>query len=415
MFKSLSSWLTWLEQWHPQAIELGLERVSLVGKRLGVLSFTVPVITVAGTNGKGSTVTALASCYAACGYNTGVYTSPHLLQFNERIKCNQKPVTDSVLCDAFAVVLESCQDITLSYFEFTTLAALWIFKQAALDLIILEVGLGGRLDAVNIVDSDVAVITTIDYDHQAFLGETRESIAYEKAGILRAKRPAVLMETDIPASLLSVIQVLEVKAYYYGRDYVTTVKENAWCFKQAAIHIDNLALRPQIPISNFATAIMTTQLLQERLPISEAALRQGILNFHLPGRCSLVKQLPDVYVDVAHNSQSARRFRIFLDSVFQHGRCYALFSALSDKAIENMILPFADLVDEWYIAPILHPRAKEINALFDIILNITHKPAIISDNLILAFEELLARASKHDMIIVYGSFFTVGEILSSLI
>jgi dihydrofolate synthase / folylpolyglutamate synthase len=410
---TLAEWLNFLENWHTTTIDLGLERVRAVALRLNLLDLGTRVITVAGTNGKGSTVAALESCYVSAGFRTGVYTSPHILQFNERIKINKAPVTDACLVDAFEQIFSVCNDITLSYFEFVTLAALWIFKHANLDICILEVGLGGRLDAVNIIDNDVSVITTIDYDHQAYLGNTRDLIAYEKAGIFRKNKPVVIMETNIPETLLSHAKILNTPMYAYQKAYHAIEHGNVWDFHYGDIQMNDLALSPQIPISNLATALMAIQLLQEDLPVTSAAIQMGLKNFFIVGRCHLLHQLPDIYIDVAHNTQSVARFRAFLDNKKQTKKCYAIFSALSDKPVTEMILPFIDYVDEWYIAPIFHPRALTMEQLIAAFSECTEKVPNTAHDLTQAFHNVLARINKHDIMIVYGSFFTVAEILSA--
>lgn len=409
-FNTLKDWLNWLESCHFKSIDLSLERIQLIANKLGLNKFSIPVITVAGTNGKGSTIAAIESCYLAQGYQTGVYTSPHLFEFNERVRLNGQAVSDKTLMTSFELIYQQLDDISLTYFEFTTLAALLIFKSNMLDVLILEVGLGGRFDAVNIVDSDVQVITTIDYDHQSYLGDTREQIGREKSGIIRQDKPVVVMETNIPSSVTETIKQKNAMPYFYQQDYSIDTHEHDWSWHSSETDIDKLHYK-NLPISNMATALMVIELLQERLPMSVDMMRQGVNTVSMQGRCQVVCTEPYLIVDVAHNAQSAKRFAEFIRPFASGKRVYAIFSALADKALEQLVEPVAAYVNEWHIASVDSSRAANCEQMVNAIKKYTDKPCLIHDTINNAKQELLANVTSNDMIIVYGSFLTVQEAL----
>lgn len=409
---TLADWLEWLEQQHHSQIDLGLERIRHVAKILGLLKPSVPVIMVAGTNGKGSTIATLEACYLAQGYNTGVYTSPHLVTFNERIRIKGQPVNDQQLIQAFVTVAAHLQGISLSFFEFTTLAGLLIFAQEALDILILEIGLGGRLDAVNIIDADVALITTIDFDHQAFLGNTLEAIGAEKAGIIRANKPVVIMEQQIPESILQVAKQLQAPLFRLGHEFQMQMQPQDWTWQTSQQSLSVLPYQ-SFATSNMAAALMAIELLQARLPVSSMAISQGLANIKILGRCQILRHDPCILLDVAHNPQGARYLRDFIQRHKVEGHCYAIFSALADKDITAMVQPLADLIDAWFIAPIQHQRAAQVNTIAQIVQTVTQQPCQVSEGIQQAYQELLAKVTEDDMIVVYGSFYTVAEILSA--
>jgi dihydrofolate synthase/folylpolyglutamate synthase len=300
---SLTDWLTLLEGRHPKAIDLGLERVGQVADRLCVRQPDCPVITVGGTNGKGSTVATLTSIYHAAGYRVGSYSSPHLLRFNERICLDGAPVDDATLTAAFERVEAARAEVSLTYFEFTTLAALVIFRETAREILVLEVGLGGRLDAVNLVDADVAVITSIGIDHVEFLGNSREKIAYEKAGILRPGHPAICGDDDPPARLLEIARERRVPMQCKHRDFdFHDDGAGVWSWRNAQCTLTALP-RPALALTNAATALAA--LLAAPLPVAEADLRRGLADASLPGRLQVAGESPAVLLDVAHNPHGA--------------------------------------------------------------------------------------------------------------
>ena len=290
-FQTLAGWLNWQEGLHPKKIDLGLERVADVASRLGTLQLEQTVITVAGTNGKGSSVAFLESILSAAGYRVGTYTSPHLFRYNERIRINSHEVDDAALCEAFAAVDEARGTSTLSYFEFGTLAALQLFSQAPLDIVVLEVGLGGRLDAVNIIDATVALVTSVGIDHCAWLGTDRESIGREKAGIFRATRPAICSDPAPPASVEKHAQKIGADWYCLGQAYDYTEEPGGWTWRGAGRALEALPC-PSLPgkhqLNNAAGVLMALELLSGQHPVTRAAIEQGLQSVSLPGRCQVV-------------------------------------------------------------------------------------------------------------------------------
>lgn len=389
-------WLLRLEQRHVDLIRLGLDRVGTVAHRLDLQSWSCPVITVAGTNGKGSTVAALESIYRTAGYQVSAYTSPHLFDFNERIRHNAQAISDEALCQAFDVIESAREHIELTYFEMTTLAALWFFKQHPSDLIILEVGLGGRLDAVNIVDSDVAVITGIDFDHQAYLGNTREEIAFEKAGILRFGKPLVYADSNPPAAIVASAHALSCPLLVRGIDF-----------------------DPIQPLSSLhphaqASARAVSCLLQDRLPVSEQTCLAGIRNASIPGRMQKIKGRCDYLFDVAHNAQSVLYLAENLKR-YRYRQIHAVFSALADKDVRAMIKQMRDCVTYWYPATLPVARTIHANQLLNVFseenIPVQHCYASPQE----AFDKALERVSAEDLIVVFGSFFTVESVMRRIV
>ena len=409
----LNHWLSSLESRHTQEIQLGLTRIRTVAKKLNLLAPDCKIITVAGTNGKGSTVTALETIYYTAGYKVGAYTSPHLLQFNERIRVNLKPIPDNELCQAFCVIEEERGEVNLTYFEMTTLAALWYFKNHNLDVLILEVGLGGRMDATNILDADLAVITTIDYDHQEFLGTTLDAIGYEKAGILRPKKPFVYADENPPASILNVAKNLDSPTFLYSRNFSFQRHVSNWSLNFEGRTISELPI-PCIQFKSAAAAISACLLLEEALPVSHEHYRTAMKTVFLPGRLQLQqKGSVRILYDVSHNPQSAR---LLVDRVKQldtNIRVHAVFSALKDKDIFGLIFPLRDCVDRWYPAQLDNKRAASANLLLaefkgaEIIVDVCYNTPL------LAFEQALNQAEAGDLIVVYGSFFTVSQVMAA--
>lgn len=410
MKKSLAQWLYILENRDAQLIRLGLAQVKKVAAALHLLPLACPAVVVAGTNGKGSTVTALQSIYSAAGYRVGTYLSPHLLHFNERIQLNGSPITDEALCEAFSAVENACPEVSLTYFETTTLAALWFFKQQQPDVLVLEIGLGGRLDAVNVVDADVAIITTIDYDHQAYLGHHLDQIGFEKAGILRPQKPFIYADTrPPPQTIMACAYALGARAYLNQRDFCLKHVQD-----QAHFHYQEVALflrRPKLQDNAVASALMAAYLLQNRLPVSTHAARQGLQQAKLHGRQQWLKTHCFLLLDVSHNEQSVVYLSKKLKDKRFH-RIYAVFSALSDKDLPALIAPLKDHVTAWYPALLSVPRAaaeRQLQEAFQkkqIPINFCYNTPVE------AFKMACQQAGPQDLIIVYGSFFTVSTVLS---
>ncbi|EIJ41536.1 folylpolyglutamate synthase/dihydrofolate synthase [Beggiatoa alba B18LD] len=416
-FKTLDEWLDWQTALHPRQIELGLHRCKMVAERLKVLTPNFTVITVGGTNGKGSSVMMLDAFLQAGGYRTGRYMSPHLLRYNERICINGLEVSDTVLCDAFNAIEDVRKDISLTFFEFSTLAALYVFQQAGLDVVILEVGLGGRLDAVNIIDSDVALVTAIDIDHVDWLGSDRESIGFEKAGIFRANRPAVCSDPNPPQRLIDYAQQLQTPLYRLNHDYhyqKTTEQTWYWQYKAINYPLPMPALKGDFQLQNAAGVLMVLTLLQARHPLGLAQYQQGLATVRNAGRFQVIHTQGECtrILDVAHNLQAAQVLKQLLQHYPAQGKRYAVVSILKDKDIEGIMRCMLSEVDEWHIAPLHAPRATPIEELQAHLQAIgathIHCYQTISD----AYQTTLQQASALDRVIVFGSFYTVAEALT---
>jgi len=414
-FQTLADWLAWQSTLHPQTIDLGLSRCQQVAQRLNLTDFSFKIITVAGTNGKGSTVTLLDTIYTTAGYQTGRYTSPHLLHYNERICINGQPVTDAQLCDAFFHIEQARHTISLTYFEFGTLAALWLFQRHALDVVVLEVGLGGRLDAVNIFESDVAVVTQIGIDHVEWLGADRDSIGREKAGIFRAQRPAVCSDPEPPQSLLHYAAQLQTPLYRLNQQFFyQKINDNQWSWSSefanyAQLPLPNLTGAYQL--QNAAGALMAITLLQSQLPVSETIISQALNRLALPGRFQIVPGAITKIFDVAHNPLG---IQVFSDNLRQQpcaGKTHAVVGILKDKAVAEMLAGIAPQVTQWYVAPLDSPRSTSAEELAEQLRTLGQTAIIVCDSVTMAYQHALQEAQPLDRIIVFGSFYTVAAAL----
>ena len=412
---ALARWLNYLEGLHPKAIDLGLERVMQVSR---VLFPVVPmlVITVGGTNGKGSTCGYLESILSTAGYRVGLYTSPHLLDYNERIRINQKVVTDATLVAAFAAVEAARGAVSLSYFEFGTLAAMWVFEAAVVDVAILEVGLGGRLDAVNVFDTDCAVIASIDIDHTEYLGTTREQIGGEKAGIFRSGRPALCGDPDPPQSLREQAQRLGADWHAIGRDYRYQAHALSWDYYGEHTYRDLPlpAMYGDYQLNNAATAIAALETLQQRLPVSAMAVRQGLQSTRVPGRFQILAGLPQRILDVAHNPHGARALARSLAQLPVTGKTYAVFAMLVDKDIAGVVTALEKIIDVWLIAGLAVPRGASVSVLQSILAAAGAHQVIALDSVAAAWNLACEQADENDRICVFGSFYTVAAVLRSI-
>jgi len=425
--RSLADWLGYAETLHAQAIDMGLERVQRVRDSLALAPRFV-VITVAGTNGKGSTCALLASVLRAAGYRVGVYTSPHLVRFNERVAVNGKPVDDTTLCAGFARVDAARRGTALTQFEFGTLAAMCVFDAATLDVVVLEVGLGGRLDAVNVFDADVAIITSIGIDHVEYLGPTRELIAREKAGVFRAGRPAVSGDADPPGTIAEEAARIGARLLQSGRDYRVLAQGSQgshWALQLPARELAGLpgpALAGAFQVGNAAAALVALDAISARLPVSDAAMREGLATVALPGRFQRWRRhaaAPEVLLDVAHNPHAAERLAINLaahrEAARGNGRCIAVFAMLHDKDIVNTALALAPHVDAWHVAGIAERRgasAAEMAAALDAAG--IRAPVSSHASAVEAFHAACAGANVDDRVLVCGSFVTVGAVLAEI-
>lgn len=410
---TLADWLQYLEERHQQEIQLGLARVLNVARKLDLHRFTVPVITVAGTNGKGSTVAALEAIYGGAGYRTGVYTSPHLLMFNERIRVNQQAISDEDLCAALSVIEQARGNIHLTYFEVATLAALLHFKQSGLDLIILEVGMGGRADATNVVDADLAIITTIAWDHCEYLGDTLEQIGYEKAGILRKNKFFIYADDNPPSSVIEEAKRQHTISCFLNLDYRFEEIDRSFQIHQGLQCLPLLPV-PGINLKAAAAAIMAVRCLHERLPVEDANLYDAMQNVFIPCRQQIIKNKATVILDVAHNSQSVDLLAGFVAKYAQGRNVYAVFSALKDKDLCGLIEPMRLLIKAWYPALLQNKRAADVKMLNHAFRKIIAYEPKCYEHPCKAYQAIYEQAGVEDVIVVYGSFHTVGPIWDKL-
>lgn len=413
---TLNQWLAWQERLHGAEIDLGLERVARVLDAMNLGRAPFKVITVTGTNGKGSSVAMLESILLAAGYRTGAYYSPHLIRYNERVKVDGREASDEDLCRAFEAVEAARGDIPLTYFEFGTLAALRVFFAAGVDVVVLEVGLGGRLDAVNVIDGDVALITGIDLDHREWLGDDRERIGHEKAGIMRAGRPAVCSDPAPPDSVLAHAAGLAAPLACIGRDYGYTVQGGAWSWWGPARRRTALpwpGLRGGVQLQNAAGVLMVLDSLGAVLPVTQGQIREGLLSVSLAGRLQVLPGTPPCILDVAHNPHAAAVLANALAAMPCHGRTHAVFAMLKDKDIAGVARAMSGAVDVWHAASLTGARGVASEQLA------AHLRASGVDGRVHehADPHTAYAAARHDCaagdrIVVFGSFYTVGAVLA---
>lgn len=418
---TLPEWLAYLETLHPKPIAMGLERVAAVASRLGI-GIPCPVISVAGTNGKGSTCAMLESIYRHAGYRTGLYMSPHLLRFNERVRIAGEEAGDDELVAAFGTVERARSGapsaVPLTYFEFTTLAALRLFQQAKPDVLILEVGLGGRLDAVNAIDADVAVVTTIDVDHVEYLGPTREDIAREKAGIMRRGRIAICGEPDPPHSLIESANAVGATLWQVGREYGYEVQALQWRYHGpggARYGLPQPALRGAYQVGNAATVLAAIDALRQRLPVSAGAIRDGLVQVELAGRFQVLPGRPTVVLDVAHNPHAARSLAEVLGTMGYFTCTRAVFGMLADKDIDGVIAALRERIDVWHVAPLPGPRGASADELVRRLrkAGVAEVAVRSFDSVAQAFRAARVDAQETDRIAAFGSFLTVAAALEA--
>jgi dihydrofolate synthase/folylpolyglutamate synthase len=414
---TLAEWLAYLETLHPKTIALGLERVESVASRLNVKP-VCPVITVAGTNGKGSTCALLEQMLLADGYRVAMYTSPHLLRYNERVRIDGVEASDAALRDAFAAVEAVRAGTPLTYFEFGTLGALWLFARQKLDALILEVGLGGRLDAVNVVDPDVAVVTTVAIDHVDYLGATREDIGHEKAGIFRPAKPAICADPNPPSSLIAHAAAIGATLVRIGRDYGYTAQSAQWDYwgPGGARHgLPYPALRGNYQLANASTALCAADALRDRIPLSMGAVRAALVGIEWPGRFQVLAGRPVTVLDVAHNPQAAHAFADNLGGMGFHPRTIAVFGIMSDKDIDAVIAPLIPRVDRWEVATLPPPRGSSAEALRQRLQDAGVAPGAVREHVdpAAAYRAAREEAAEADRIIVFGSFLTVAAVLAA--
>ena len=414
--KTLHEWLAHCEQLHPKSIDMGLERVKAVADRMSI-RFDCPVITVAGTNGKGSTCAMLEAICLQAGYRTGVYTSPHLVHFEERCRVHGEIVGAQELVPHFARVEEARQDVSLTYFEFSTLAIMSLMAGANLEVAILEVGLGGRLDAVNIIDTDCAIITSIALDHMELLGPDRESIGFEKAGILRTGKPAIVSDPMPPQSVIDRATEIGADLWRFGVDFNVSGDKLQWGWAGRGRRYAGMAypaLRGANQLINAAGALAALVSLRERIPVTAQAVRNGLAMVELPGRFQIVPGEPVLVLDVAHNPHAVAALTENMDAMGFYPCTHAVFGAMADKDLAAMFKRVGPLIDKWYFTDLPLPRAAKALRLQEIWRGgETRKDTSSSthEDPMQALTAAIAAADPTDRIVVFGSFYTVGGVL----
>jgi dihydrofolate synthase/folylpolyglutamate synthase len=416
---TLDEWLAYIEARHPQSIAMGLDRVDAVRREMGLV-LDCPVIVVAGTNGKGSACRLLESVLTAAGYRTGVYTSPHLLRYNERVRVSGADVSDVVLVKSLREVeaARARTGVSLTYFEFGTLSAARIFREAAVEVAVLEVGLGGRLDAVNVFDGDVSMLMSVDLDHQAYLGPTRETIGLEKAHVFRPQRVAVCADPDPPTSVLKYAESVGATLWLAGRDYGYAAERSQWRYWSPMGNRPGLslpALRGRYQIANAAACLAALESIRDRLPVSGGAIRDGLASVTNPGRFEVLPGRPVTILDVAHNPHASAALASNLAQMSGFDRTIAVFGALSDKDIGGVVRPLRGHVDRWLLVPLAGDRGLPVEALAERVREAGVTAGIencvgMDDAITRAYEQ----AQLDDRILVFGSFLTVAAAMQAL-
>jgi len=400
MKKTFQQWLSWQEKLHWQSIDLGLERCRIVAERLDLLKPDFKIITVAGTNGKGSSVVMLENIYKSNGYIVGRYTTPHLLKYNERIVINGKMIEDQEICEAFEYIEEKREEVSLTSFEYGTLAAVYLFHKYKVDLAILEVGMGGRLDAVNIWDADAALITTIDIDHAAFLGNDRETIAKEKAGILRPNQIAVCSDPNPPQSLLE-----------YAKQLGVSLKYNLELNEKYKKQLSHL---PKYQLQNAAGVLQLIELFNKIIPTNENEIKKGLQNFKWAGRFQKIAAPFECIVDVAHNPQGAKVLKEALQNQPCQGETFALVGMLNDKDILNTLKEMLPVIDHWNVADLKGERGEKAIVLEKHLRDLGITNIQTYSTVWEGYQNLLLKLNPLDRLIIFGSFFTVAAILEQI-
>ncbi|MBC3916366.1 bifunctional tetrahydrofolate synthase/dihydrofolate synthase [Undibacterium sp. CY18W] len=415
---TLAAWLAVLETRHSKEIDMGLDRVAAVKNKLAI-HYDCPVIMVAGTNGKGSTCAMLEAVLMQAGYRVGLYSKPHFLDFNERARINGEMVGDDVFISTFNAVEEARGDISLTYFEFTTLAICKLLADAKLDVVILEVGLGGRLDAVNVIDADVSIVTSIDIDHVDYLGDTREKIGFEKAGIFRPGKAAICGDPLPPQSLIDHAQAIGADLWLFGRDFNYNGDKQQWNFAGRSQRRNSLAypsLRGANQLLNASAVLAALEALKLELPVGAQEVRTGLVMVDLPGRFQVMPGRPTVVLDVAHNPHAAATLAQNLDNMGFHAYTYAVFGSMLDKDIDGVIAQLKDKVDHWCVTALPLPRAAPVDVLKDKliaagVLADPEKTVTSFESPEQAYAEAISKAGENDRIVVFGSFLTVAGVM----
>lgn len=417
--QSLDNWLSWQETLHVKEIDLGLDRISIVAQRLDYLTPSFPIITVAGTNGKGSTVAFLESILRSAGYKTGSYTSPHLLRYNERIQINKQEVSDGEIIDAFETIdsarlSKPDNPVSLSYFEFGTLAAMHCFINNKVDVAILEVGLGGRLDASNIWDATLAIITNIGIDHIEWLGDNREDIGIEKAGIMRKDIPVVCGDPNPPESIKNEADRIGARLIQLGKDFEYQNKDEHWIWRDetSTLSLPLPSLPGEFQLNNASTAIAGLKTQAKQFRIENQHIKQGIKTASIVGRLQKIQKNPEIIIDVAHNPHAAKQLKQYLENHPVSGKTYALFSMLRDKDIKQVVSILKKNIDEWHIVALSGNRGLNLNELKTHLHELNSKSKIISHESVIEAKKSIKNMAKiEDRVVVFGSFLLVSEYL----
>jgi dihydrofolate synthase / folylpolyglutamate synthase len=403
---SVDHWLAYLSEIHPKNIEMGLERVTQVFQRLDLNFSNKTVITVAGTNGKGTTCAMIEQALLLKDKSVAVFSSPHLIDYRERVRVQGNMLSSEQHCQAFAKIEHARGDVSLTYFEFGTLQALQLMAEAQSDYLILEVGLGGRLDAVNIINADIAVITSIDLDHQEWLGHTRDAIAQEKAGIFRTNIPAIIGEPEPPESLIKSAQEHRVKASWQGNEFSFELNHNGFSWHNEVYHFSQLPT-PLIPAQNVSTALQVLSVMG--IELTPEFIRQLLVKTHLNGRRQIIQQQPTIMLDVAHNPHATRLLASEI-AALSNKRIFAVVGMLADKDIQQSLAPLIAVVDDWYCASLHVPRGASAQKLVSVLSQA--EMVLEFDSVSVAFKAARKIAQKDDFILVFGSFYTVAEVLT---
>ena len=414
---SLPEWLSYIEALHPKEIAMGLDRVEEVASRL-TLNLTPPVISIAGTNGKGSTAAMLESIYLKAGYRVGIYASPHFVRYNERIRVSQQEISDQDLCAAFAAVELARSGVVLTYFEMGTLAAMWHFTQSDLDVVILEVGMGGRLDAVNVFEPTCSIVTSIDLDHMEYLGDTREKIGAEKAGIYRANKLAICGDAKPPKSVVDYAASIDANLHLINRDFSVKKQANGWQYIAEGVQLTlpTLALQGDFQLNNAACAICAVQNLKKQLPVPSEAIGIALESVKLLGRFYTLSEKPLIIIDVAHNPQAAASLAQNLQQNTCNGKTIGVFAMLADKDIAHVVSALAAHIDHWYLADTHNVRGASAQGL-QVHLQTQAERGLTKcfENVASALRSACIDSDKNDRIIVFGSFYTVADALEVVI
>ncbi|MFA9217497.1 MAG: bifunctional tetrahydrofolate synthase/dihydrofolate synthase [Sphingomonadaceae bacterium] len=417
---TLPDWLALLESRHAETvINMGLDRVRAVKERMA-LAFSCPVIMVAGTNGKGSTCAMLESVLLRAGYKVGLYIKPHFLDFNERARVNGELASDAALVAAFNTVEAARGDTVLTYFEFTTLAIMRLLADAGMDVVILEVGLGGRLDAVNVIDADVAIVTSVDIDHTDYLGDTREAIGFEKAGIFRPGKAAICSDPVPPQSLIDHANAIGADLWLMGRDFNYSGDKQQWNYGGRSQRRNSLAypsLRGANQILNASAVLAALEVLRLELPVGAQEVRTGLVTVELPGRFQVLPGRPTVILDVAHNPHAAAALNQNLGNMGFHPYTYAVFGSMHDKDIDGVIAAMSEHVDHWCLATLPSPRSASASELAAKVQSVqpdrSERTINIFDDPAQAYANAISRAGENDRIVVFGSFLTVAGVMAA--